>query len=223
MYRPTPPQTVVKSDPQERTMYAYVNRTRHRPGQTGNGGPEAGRTVAPKPGLVGAIALQQLGGPAAVQVTLRDSEAAANGARSGDPANSQRSGRYEVAVAERGRDAGTPPAYARMIYFDGPRAVEQVAAEERAGRERIWPAVRNLDGLVGLYVPRADDRGSIVIALSTSVDALDASARAAMSTELLPGEDPALLGGPDGIEIHHVTECQLPATEQVAGPEGMRS
>ena len=39
---------------------------------------------------------------------------------------------------------------------------------------------------------------------------LDAIARAVMSTELLPGEDPALLPGPDRIEIHHVIGYHLP-------------
>jgi hypothetical protein len=97
------------------------------------------------------------------------------------------------------------------MYFDGPRAPEQVAAEDLAGRQRIWPAIRNLGGLVGVYVLRRPDLGFVVITLTTSAEALDATARAVMSTELLPGEDPALLPGPDCIEIHHVTGYHLPA------------
>ena len=31
--------------------------------------------------------------------------------------------------------------YAQLIYFDGPRSAELVAASERAGRERITPAI----------------------------------------------------------------------------------
>ncbi len=37
-----------------------------------------------------------------------------------------------------------------------------------------------------------------------------------MSAELLPGEDPALLPGPDRIEIFHVTGYRIPA----ASPAG---
>jgi hypothetical protein len=51
----------------------------------------------------------------------------------------------------------------------------------------------------------------VIITLTTSVETLDAAERAAMSTELMPGEDPALLPGPDRIEIHHVTGYQRPA------------
>jgi hypothetical protein len=32
-----------------------------------------------------------------------------------------------------------------------------------------------------------------------------------MATELTPGEDPALLSGPDRVEIHHVTGRHLAA------------
>jgi hypothetical protein len=68
-----------------------------------------------------------------------------------------------------------------------------------------------MSGLVGTYALRGPDLGSVVIILATSVQSLDAIARAVMSTELLPGEDPALLPGPDRIEIHHVTGYHLPA------------
>jgi len=52
---------------------------------------------------------------------------------------------------------------------------------------------------------------AFVITLATSVEALDATARTVMSTELMPGEDPALLSGPDRIEIHHVTGYHVPS------------
>ena len=79
------------------------------------------------------------------------------------------------------------------------------------GGSGIWPAIRHLSGLVGVYVLRGRDLGSVVITLTTSAETLDAAARAVMSTELQPGEDPALLPGPDRIEIHHVTGYHLPA------------
>ena len=171
----------------------------------------------------GAVSFQQLAGPGTVCLTLWDSEAAATEAAPADPVICQPAGLYEVAATARGRAAGTAPTHVRLMYFDGPRGPEQVAAEQRAGLERIWPAITHFDGLVGVYVLRGHDRGSIVITLATSVEALDASGRAAMATRLLPGEDPALLGGPDGIEIHHVTSYQMPATEPAASMEELRS
>jgi hypothetical protein len=118
---------------------------------------------------------------------------------------------YEVTETREGKAAAQTPAYARLMYFDGPRAPEQVAAEDLAGRQRIWPAMRGIDGLVGAYVLRGRDLRGVVITLATSVETLDAIARAVLSTELMPGEDPALLPGPDRIEIHHVTGYHLPA------------
>jgi hypothetical protein len=41
-----------------------------------------------------------------------------------------------------------------------------------------------------------------------------------MATELTPGEDPALLPGPDRVEIHRVTGRHLPAAGPVASTTG---
>jgi hypothetical protein len=67
---------------------------------------------------------------------------------------------------------------------------------------------------------RGPDLGSVVITLATSVETLDAIARAVMATELMPGEDPALLPGPDRIEIHHVTGYHMPSTAPTASTKG---
>jgi hypothetical protein len=91
------------------------------------------------------------------------------------------------------------------LCFDGPRAPEQAAAEDLAGRQRIWPAIRDLSGLVGVYALRGSDLSAVVVTLATSVETLDAAQRAVLATELMPGEDPALLTGPDRVEIHRVT------------------
>jgi hypothetical protein len=52
------------------------------------------------------------------------------------------------------------------------------------------------------------------------VDTLDAAQRAVMATGLAPDEDPALLPGPDRIEIHRVTAYQLPAAGPAANTTG---
>ena len=118
---------------------------------------------------------------------------------------------YQVTHTEEGLAATQVPTYARLVGFDGPRAPEQTAAEDLAGRQRIWPAIRGLGGLVGIYILRGSDLSSVVVTLATSVETLDAAQRAVMATELTPGEDPALLPGPDRVEIHHVTGHHLAA------------
>jgi hypothetical protein len=44
----------------------------------------------------------------------------------------------------------------------------------------------------------------VVVNLCTSFDALAATEKAVSSTTLLPGEDPALLTGPDRVDMHRV-------------------
>ena len=97
--------------------------------------------------------------------------------------------------------------YAQLTYFDGPRTPEQTAAADFAARERIRPAVSNLGHRFRVFVLRRDDGSQVVVTIGDSEqDLLDAQ-KAIMSTELLPGEDPALLPGPDRIELYPVLEA----------------
>jgi hypothetical protein len=166
-------------------------------------------------GLLSWLTFRQLGGPAAVCLTLWDTEASATGFPGPGAGLITPTGEiYQVTDTEEGPAATQPPAYARLVCFDGPRGPEQAAAEDLAGRQRIWPAIHGLSGLVNVYVLRGSDLSSVVITLATSVDTLDAAQQAVMATELTPGEDPALLPGPDRVEIHRVTGHHLSA----AGP-----
>ena len=92
--------------------------------------------------------------------------------------------------------------HVQLTYFDGPRTPEQVAAGDRAGRERIAPAVLGVPGMVGAYLCRRDDGSEVVIMIAETEQALLDAQQAAMATALLPGEDPAMLTGPDRIEIY---------------------
>ena len=194
-------------------MYAHIDRpSSHGHAADGPGLAGINSSLTSQPGLLGAITFRQFAGPAGVCLTLWDTEADAAGFAGQYAERAALPGEiYQVVDAGAGPAATQVPAYARLMYFDGPRAPEQAAAEDLAGRQRIWPTIRNLSGLVGTYVLRGADLGSVVITLTTSAETLDATARAVMSTELLPGEDPALLPGPDRIEIHHVTGYHLPA------------
>ena len=178
-------------------------------------------SMASQPGLLGCLTLRQLAGPAAVCLTLWDTEASAAGYPAPDTGLAPPAAEiYQVTHTEEGLAATQAPAYARLVYFDGPRAPEQIAAEDLAGRQRIWPAIHGLSGLVGIYILRGSDLSSVVVTLATSVETLDAAQRAVMATELTPGEDPALLSGPDRVEIHHVTGHHLPATGPAASTRG---
>jgi hypothetical protein len=194
-------------------MYAHINRPSGRGlAEDGPGVAGINSSLTSQPGLLGAISFRQFAGQAGVCLTLWDTEADAAAFASHYAELAALPGEiYQVVDAGAGPAAAQAPAYARLMYFDGPRAPEQAAAEDLAGRQRIWPAIRDLGGLVGSYVLRGRDLGCVVITLTTATETLDAAARAVLSTELLPGEDPALLPGPDRIEIHHVTGYHRPA------------
>ena len=94
--------------------------------------------------------------------------------------------------------------YAQLTYFDGPRSPEQLAAHDFAARERIVPAISELDHSYRVYVLRRDDGAQVVVSIADTEQALLDAQKAIMGTELLPGEDPALLRGPDRIELYPV-------------------
>ena len=98
--------------------------------------------------------------------------------------------------------------YAQLTYFDGPRTPEQLAAADFAGRERILPAISRLGHSLRVYLLRRHDGSGIVLSIADSEQALLDAQKAIMSTELLPGEDPALLPGPDRIELYPVIDVR---------------
>jgi hypothetical protein len=96
--------------------------------------------------------------------------------------------------------------YAQLTYFDGPRSPGQLAAADFAGRERILPAVSSLGQPIRVYRLRRDDGSQVVISIADSEQVLLDAQKAIMASELLPGEDPALLPGPDRIELYPVLD-----------------
>jgi len=94
--------------------------------------------------------------------------------------------------------------HAQLTYFDGPQTPEQLAAADFAAQERILPTVSKLDHPLRVYLLRRHDGSGIVLSIADSEQALLDAQKAIMSTELLPGEDPALLPGPDRIELYPV-------------------
>ena len=60
------------------------------------------------------------------------------------------------------------------------------------------------EGLVDVFVLHGQARAMLVLTFVTAAEHLEGILRRILSTELLPGEDPALLGGPDRTEVHRV-------------------
>lgn len=102
-------------------------------------------------------------------------------------------------------------AFAAVTEFDGPRDAAQVEADRRSGRERVWPAASQIDGVLGAMALRGRDGAMVVVAFAASHAALEAASRAILSTPLLPGEDPALLRGPDRWTSCRVVDDRLTA------------
>ena len=100
--------------------------------------------------------------------------------------------------------------FAQLTVFHGPRSPELVAAMARADRERIEPAIRAddavMDALVATYVLKAEDGGAAVLSVSTTQEGLLRAVEVIMGTGLLPGEDPALLPGPDEVRMYEVDQ-----------------
>jgi hypothetical protein len=96
--------------------------------------------------------------------------------------------------------------YAQLTYFDGPRTAEQIAADDFAVRERIVPAVSALGHRFRVYVLRREDGSQVVVSIADTEQALLDAQKAIIGSELLPGENPALLPGPDRVELYPVTD-----------------
>lgn len=111
------------------------------------------------------------------------------------------------------RNLGTPDVrsqYLQVMFFDGPRTPQWSAAYERAGAERLYPAVRHLSGWAQHIGGSANDNGKVSITLADSVETLEAAGAAVMSTELLPSEDAAELTGPDSFAILPLLHADVP-------------
>jgi hypothetical protein len=161
------------------------------------------------PGSLGTCTLSQVGGLTGAVVAFWPDASSAAAARQPAGTTWLDTGVYEVTDV---RTVGAEPHFAQLSWFDGPRTEDQVAAERRAGTERIWPAVRDIDGVGASYVLTAEDRATVIVGFAASIEVIETVQRTIMSTELLPGEDPALLPGPDRIDLHRVLHADLPET-----------
>ena len=163
-------------------------------------------TVSGHPGFAGlALLAGDDGGGSMVSLwlTREDAELASErsvAARGPRPVELTRDEIYEVDADEPGSAAGEEPAVAFLGEFDGPLSPARVEAARFAGTQRLAPVLRTVPGLVRMLVLwHPTERRVAVLHLATSAAGLKAVSEAIRSTKLLPGEDPALLPGPDRI------------------------
>jgi hypothetical protein len=60
-----------------------------------------------------------------------------------------------------------------------------------------------------LVLWHAERRTMIVVVLAVSVESIEDGQRLIMATELLPGEDPALLVGPERVDLYRVVDARV--------------
>ncbi len=102
--------------------------------------------------------------------------------------------------------------YVQILFFDGPRRAEFVEASRRAGRERIAPLIdadpELRTRLIGGFRGLGADGAEVILSLARDEAAIDALERLVMTSELLPGEDPALLTTPSRVVRYAVDDVQ---------------
>jgi hypothetical protein len=200
-------------------MHATIHRFRRWPDEESEEwGHALLTTVLDGDRPVGACVLGRLDGMDGAVVTYWDDEfsAATAAQRTGGDARWLDARVYRVAEMQPGADGDAPPAFAQVVWLNGGGSAERADAAIRAGRERIAPALRDLEGVVGTHVLRADDDSVVVVTLVTGVEVPEALSRAVLATELLAWEDPAQLVDPDRVDVDRVLVADLPA---LAGAE----
>jgi len=117
---------------------------------------------------------------------------------------------YELVDRLDGPASGRAPLFAQVTWINSAGDPSVADAADRAGRERLSPVIRDVDGLVGVLVFRSADHRLLVVGLATGMETYPEVAERIMGTELLPGEDPALLPGPDRLELGRVVRADVP-------------
>lgn len=117
---------------------------------------------------------------------------------------------YRVTDDMHGRASGRRPLFAQVTWLNGDGDPVRADAAQHGGEHRIWPAVRDIEGIVEVLALRSRDDRIVIVGLATGRETFEQVRRAVMSTALLPDEDPALLPGADRIDDGRVLAAQLP-------------
>ena len=164
--------------------------------------PEAATATAGDGGPLGTVVLASADGPGATLLALWPDAGSAAGTGAGRV--------YRVSDVMHGSAAGRRPMFAQVTWLNGDGDRSRADAAEYAGRHRIWPAVRGIDGIVEVLALRSDDHRVVVVGLATGRETHQEVQRTIMATPLLPDEDPALMTGADRIDLVRVLSAELP-------------
>jgi hypothetical protein len=183
-------------------VYATVHPYR-RPNGTETDPQDVVRTALPGGEPVGAIVVDHRDGDEGTVVALWPDEAPAPAGTRG----------YGLTDRLDGVAAGRTPLFGMLTWVNGTGDPEVARAAERGGRERINPAIRDVDGLVGVLVFRSPDDRIFVVGMATGLETFTEVQARIERAPLLPGEDPALLPGRDRVELGRLLRADVP--EQV--------
>jgi hypothetical protein len=111
-----------------------------------------------------------------------------------------------------GPAAGQKAGIAQLTWFDGPRSAVQHQADKRSG-DRVSAAVQDLPGYGGSLVAHAPDLGYVVVVFSDSLATLEQGQTRILTSRLGPDEDPALLTGPDSMQVTRVVRATATLTD----------
>jgi hypothetical protein len=117
---------------------------------------------------------------------------------------------YRLVDVLDGPAAGRAPLFAQVVWVNGSGDPAVADAAERGGRERIDPAIRDVEGLVGSLAFRSADHRILVVGTATSLEAHTEVGNRIVFTPLLPGEDRALLPGYDRMQLGRVVRADVP-------------
>ena len=162
-------------------------------------------TLKAQPGFAGAAILRSLTTPGGAICSLWETKQYAEQSTGGrHPEPDAHDQVYAVREVYERASAGQQPTIAQLVWFDGPRSEAQAAADDLAAH-RISPVATQVEGGVETWALRGEGLSKVILALCTDVDVLGRTADAIAATDLLPGEDPALVPVPDRAELYRVT------------------
>ncbi|GEL21334.1 hypothetical protein PSU4_02880 [Pseudonocardia sulfidoxydans NBRC 16205] len=150
--------------------------------------------AAPPAAATEEFTLRQIAGPRDVVLRLHD----------GDPTGTDR---WIVETDSPLGPPGAKTAVAAVVTFSGPMPPAVREAADRADHDRIGPAMAARATSTGrvLRLWQEDQQRKVVVVFAVDQPTLHDGFRTIEALELLPGEDPALLPGPDHVEIFEVT------------------
>jgi len=157
-------------------------------------------SATPPAGALGSIEISHLDDAGRTTVAFWPHEAAA-------PAGERV---YRLMDVLDGPAAGRTPLFGQVVWVNGAGDPAVADAAERGGRDRINPAIQDVEGLVGSLAFRSADHRVLVVGTATALETHTEVAHRIESTPLLPGEDPALLPGYDRVELGRVVRADIP-------------